>query len=135
MPLSLLKRLMGGTEARTEPEASPSTPTRERRQWPRIRLDLTVRVRFASTQAVLSSQTFDISAGGCFVKVARPRPVGTSVRLILEIAERTMTISGTVVRTVEATSGSIPGMGVQFVDVKPEDRAFLDGLVTARSNE
>jgi uncharacterized protein (TIGR02266 family) len=103
----------------------------ERRRWPRMRLALQVRLRFASTQAVLDSRTVDISPGGVFIRMQRPRPEGTHVRLSLTIAEREMVLAGVVVRSVAPGSGEPAGIGVQFTEIAATDEDFLHGLVAA----
>lgn len=112
------------------PEADGPTGA-ERRQWPRLRLDLQVSIRFASAEDAMSSQTFDISRGGVFIRSKQPRPEGTGVRLSLQVGERTLVIGGVVVRVVRPGDGlEPPGIGVMFTELSTEDGRFLEALLS-----
>ncbi|MCX4239447.1 PilZ domain-containing protein [Paraliomyxa miuraensis] len=116
------------------PDASrgPGEAVDERRRFPRIRLALTVKLRFPSTEAALESSTVDISEGGVFIRMRQPRDEGTAIRLRLEVGERQLEIGGVVVRCVRPGEGGPPGIGVLFTDIAPEDAEFVKGLVRAR---
>lgn len=103
----------------------------ERRQWPRLQLCVQVRLRFTSAEAVVQSQTFDLSQGGAFIRIANPRPIGTQVRLVVDVGSRQMVIGGTVVRTSDGGSGP-PGMGIAFTEMSADDQTFVGQLVAAR---
>lgn len=119
-----------GAGAPPEPEPPGEEPASdERRQWPRVRLRAQVRLRFADPASVLASEALNLSEGGAFVRVPAPRPVGTHVRLVLEIGDRALQLGGTVVRT----SAVPPGMGIQFEDVDADDRAYLAALLAKKA--
>lgn len=111
-------------------DASPGP--QDRRRFPRIQLALTVELHFASTEAALESSTVDISEGGVFIRMTRPRPEGTSIQLRLHVGERALEIGGVVVRCVRPGEGEPAGIGVLFTNVRPEDMAFMQSLVRER---
>jgi hypothetical protein len=65
--------------------------------------------------------TRDLSAGGCFVKTAVPLPKGSKIRIRIEHAGVELTGTGTVTDNV-----SSEGMGIEFVEMGPKDRAILE---------
>lgn len=103
----------------------------DRRQWLRVPLSLQVHLRFACADAVVNSQTFDLSEGGAFVRMPNPREVGTPLLLRIDVGARSVAIQAVVVRV----SSSPPGMGVRFVEVADEDREFVTGLVVAQAEQ
>jgi len=104
----------------------------DRRRFPRIQLALTVELRFVSANAVLESSTVDISEGGVFIRMPRPRPEGTAIRLRLNVGGRALEIGGVVVRCVRPGEGEPPGIGVLFTELRPDDAAFVQTLVRER---
>ena len=114
-----------GTDATPQPEGA------ERRRFPRVKLEVSARIRFPNPEAAIESNTFDISQGGVFLKTAQPRPVGTRVRLVIEIGERTLELSGVVVRVSDGHDGPA-GLGVSFTELSAADEASLAELVHAR---
>ena len=65
--------------------------------------------------------TRDLSAGGCFVKTAAPLPKGTRIRVRIEHAGAEFRATGRVTDNVTAE-----GMGVEFIEVEPRNRAILE---------
>lgn len=99
----------------------------DRRQWPRVQLQLEVRMRFASTEAMIGCETFDISPGGAFISLDSPRDEGTHVRLTIAIADRTLVLAGVVVRASRGDDGP-KGMGIMFTEISAADGEFLARL-------
>lgn len=65
--------------------------------------------------------TRDLSAGGCFIKTTVPLPKGSRIRVRIEHGAVEFTAIGRVTDNVTAE-----GMGVQFIEVEPKDRAILE---------
>lgn len=65
--------------------------------------------------------TRDLSLGGCFVKTAAPLPKGSRIRVRIEHARAEFTAIGRVTDNV-----STGGMGVEFIEIEPNDRAILE---------
>ncbi len=65
--------------------------------------------------------TRDLSAGGCFVKTLHPLPKGSQIRLRIRHAGARFTA---IARVIDDPSDE--GMGVEFIRLKPKDRAILE---------
>jgi hypothetical protein len=73
--------------------------------------------------------TRDLSAGGCFVKTAAPLPKGSRIRVRIEHAGVELTAVGRVTDNV-----SSEGMGVEFIEMEPGDRAILEKWLAEKSS-
>lgn len=65
--------------------------------------------------------TRDLSAGGCFIKTAVPLPKGTRIRVRIEHAGAEFAAIGRVTDNLNAE-----GLGVEFIEIEPSDRATLE---------
>ena len=65
--------------------------------------------------------TQNLSTGGCFLRSGVPLPAGTRIRLRIEHAGAEFTAIARVTANV-----SSEGMGVEFVEMEPNDRAILE---------
>jgi len=65
--------------------------------------------------------TRDLSMGGCFLKTAAPLSRGSRIRMRIEHAGAEFIAVGRVTDNITAE-----GMGVEFVDMEPRDRATLE---------
>ncbi len=110
-------------------------PPSERRRFPRIQLALTVELHFPSAEAALESSTVDVSEGGVFIRMPRPRPEGTAIQLRLHVGGRVLEIGGVVVRSVRPGEGEPAGIGVLFTELRPDDAAFVQTLVRERLSQ
>jgi uncharacterized protein (TIGR02266 family) len=114
--------------------APPGGPFQNRRRWPRIALELAVRVKFASIAEAIESRTVDISRGGVFIQMREPRPMGTRVNVVMQVADgASLSLSGVVVRSVamEDLSGP-PGIAVVFTDLEEGAKKALDDLLARK---
>jgi PilZ domain len=118
------------------PEAGPEDVVRaraisERREYPRSRCSLSVELHPATAETRAWGRVADISLGGCFVEMPSPFKEGTQVRLALWIQDKKIWALGKV-----AASRAGSGVGIQFLEMKEEDRTelkrFVDGLPNAR---
>jgi hypothetical protein len=73
--------------------------------------------------------TRDLSAGGCFVKTAAPLPKGSRIRMRIEHAGVELTAIGRVTDNV-----SSEGMGIEFIEMEPRDRAILEKWLAEKSS-
>jgi len=101
----------------------------ERRSCARVNLDLQVRLRFDTADAMIASRTFDISRSGAFITIKDPRPRGTRVRLTVEVDETTIVLGGVVVRACDGKKTSRRGMGIQFTEITPQAADALERLL------
>lgn len=92
-------------------------------------------VRFATVQDFVLEYAANISAGGVFVHTEAPPPLKTVVRVEMELpgsAEvcpaRGMVVHRVTPQEAEAR-GSIPGVGVQFLDADDRFRERIDAAI------
>jgi hypothetical protein len=125
----VLRKLFGKRDDR---EKDPD-PT-ERRQWPRVKVELEVRIKFENYDEVVHSDVLNLSRGGALIVADETRPIGTRARLVLTVGERTITIGGSVVHSSPRGEG-IYAVGLMFMDIPDSDRAYLDQLIEAQLAE
>jgi len=103
----------------------------ERRQNPRRRCSLSVELHPATQESRIWGRVADISMGGCFVEMSSPLKEGTNLRLALWIQEKKIWVLG---KVAGVRLGS--GVGVEFLEIKDEDREqlqrYLDTLAGTR---
>ncbi len=73
--------------------------------------------------------TRDLSAGGCFVKTTVPLPKGSRIRVRIEHGGTEFTAIGRVTDNMTAE-----GMGVEFIEMEPKDRAILEKWLAEKSS-
>lgn len=101
----------------------------ERRKSSRLNLAIAVEVRDERGFSLHSSR--DLSVGGAFFDRAIPHPVGARVQVSFTLPgdDRPLECAAEVVNVPDSTRF---GMGVRFLDLRPDDaerlRAFLDEL-------
>ena len=102
-----------------------------RRQAERLHHELPVTYR--SVGSFLSDWATDISQGGLFINTRKPRPVGTMVKLIIQLpgAPFPFDLTGRVMRVAgwESYSRTAPGMGLEFTDLDASKRERIDVFV------
>jgi hypothetical protein len=82
-------------------------------------------VAWQGTAGRVISRVVTLGLGGLFIEAAEPAAIGEGIRMVLEIP-------GGEVRARATVRNSHPGkgMGVEFISMKPEDRARLHGLLS-----
>ncbi|HEX4386250.1 MAG TPA: TIGR02266 family protein [Myxococcales bacterium] len=104
-----------------------------RRAFPRIPARFAV--RFATVQDFVLEYAANISAGGVFVHSPNPPPLKSIVRVEMQLpgGGPAVPARGVVVHRVtkeEAEArGTMPGMGVQFMDADDEFRSRIDAAI------
>ena len=101
-----------------------------------MRAELIVRVDYSTVDELFSEFTRDINEGGLFIETEKPRPVGTEVALEFNLpgSDEVIATTGMVVRVTGPEEGGVPGMGIEFDHLTPEDRTHINGLIrTLRS--
>jgi type IV pilus assembly protein PilZ len=92
-------------------------------------------VRFATVQDFVLEYAANISAGGVFVNTQSPPPLKTVVRVEMQLpgSDEAVPARGVVVHRVTAEEaearGTVPGMGVQFVDADDRFRERIDAAI------
>lgn len=104
----------------------PATEARAPKKRKHARINLPRGLKVAWTFGKQSELTIagTVSIGGLFVLSDHPAPVGSSVRLLFDIPGGEVLATATVRNHVAGR-----GMGVEFTDIRPEDRARLDQLL------
>jgi PilZ domain-containing protein len=95
--------------------------SRTPRRFDRYSFAATVQVRDLGSRHEQVLITRDLSAGGCFVKTTAPLPKGTRIRVRMEHAGAECTAVGRVTHSISAQ-----GMGVEFIEIEPKNRAILE---------
>jgi hypothetical protein len=96
---------------------------------------LLVRLRFASVDDLRDRYARELRSGRLLVETPRPRPVGSPVSIVLEVAgqEQTFTLSGEVATAVgetdAAATGASPGMAIRLHDFSGEPRRRMVELI------
>jgi type IV pilus assembly protein PilZ len=97
------------------------------------RLQHELPVAYRSVGSFLTDWATDISQGGMFINTRTPLPVGTDVKILIQLPtiESPIGLSGKVTRVIgiDAKSPATPGMGIQFTDIDPSRREQLETLV------
>ena len=93
----------------------------------------TFRLRFGDVAKLRRTYVKDISKGGMFVRSRSPQPVGTKVKVVLELPDGSQfPIQGETVSIRDATDGT-GGNGVRFTDLEPARLAMLERHIEARA--
>ena len=109
----------------------------EQRGWPRMNLDLEVYLHFDDFFEASRAETTNISREGLFIHMDPPRPLGTKVRVRLQVdnPRREFVLEGVVVRTVPDTETprdmlptEVSGVGVFLTSTSPGWNTFCDRL-------
>lgn len=126
----MAKVSLGGSGAALDPASAESTP-RDRRRAERS--GLTVRIDYATVDEIFSEFTRDINEGGLFIETEKPHLPGTEVSMQFHLpgSHEIVETVGRVVRVSRGGTGVPPGMGIEFDELKPDDRKKIDRIVRA----
>jgi len=96
-------------------------------------------VSYRSVGSFLSDWATNISHGGLFINTRKPLPVGTDVKILIQLpgAAFPYELHGRVARVTEFDNAAnmVPGMGIQFMAVDEARRRELDEFVTRLRRE
>lgn len=115
-------------------ETAPETAKGEdKRRFPRTLLSLLVQFRFNTFEDFLAEYSIDISVGGMFIRTNSPRPEGSMIYLQFALRDGHKLIEGLgkVVR-VNPPGSTIPGMGVEFVNLDGESEGLISEIVDTK---
>lgn len=103
----------------------------DRRRGDRARV--TVRIAYATVDELFSEFTRDINEGGLFIETDTPHDPGTEVTMHFHLpgSDETLRTVGRVVRVTPSALGQPGGMGIEFDELTPDDRAKIDQIVRA----
>jgi uncharacterized protein (TIGR02266 family) len=100
------------------------------------RLHHEIPVAYRSVGSFLTDWATNISHGGLFINTRKPLPIGTAVKLLIQLpgASFPYQLQGRVTRVSEYDNHAnmVPGMGIEFTDVDEAKRreiaSFVDRL-------
>jgi uncharacterized protein (TIGR02266 family) len=112
-------------------------PTQNKRSAARLHHEIPVAYR--SVGSFLTDWATNISQGGMFINTRKPLPVGTLVKILVQLpgASFPFNITGRVTRVTEYDNRAnmVPGMGVEFTDVDEARRLELESFVARLRRE
>lgn len=121
---------------RTVPPAAQAVDPQPVHRRAHTRCDVELEVNLDTDSNFYLGLTENISEGGLFVATHRYKPLGTPVTLSFKLPgrEQPITIKGEVrwLRPSNGRNEVHPGMGIQFVDVGPEEHAAIRAFIRKR---
>lgn len=97
------------------------------------RLHHAIPVAYKSVGSFLSDWATNISHGGLFINTRKPLPVGTTVRILIQLpgASFPCELAGRVTRVAEFDNHAnmVPGMGIEFTGLEDGRRREIDAFV------
>ena len=97
------------------------------------RLHHQIPVAYRSVGTFLSDWATNISQGGLFINTRKPLPIGTGVRVLIQLPgeHEPVTLEGQVTRVAayDNAHNEVPGMAVQFTGVDDGRREQLEQFV------
>jgi uncharacterized protein (TIGR02266 family) len=117
-------------------EKKVQLPTGEQRRK-HTRVELETEVTFEGPSNFYTGFTEDISEGGLFMSTYDIRPLGTKVEISFSLPSGHVVNAVGEVRwvrdPVDPDEDSLPGMGIMFNELLPEDRAAVEAFIKSRS--
>jgi len=125
-------------QVETQPSSSqvaPNVPVRPRFRGRRVMFMYPLQVQVANRPDVtLRAHATNLSLGGMFVYALQAPPVGTRVRIALDVKGRPLLLAEAEVRWVRGSAFRTypwcPGFGVRFIYLTPKATALVHHLVT-----
>jgi uncharacterized protein (TIGR02266 family) len=97
------------------------------------RLHHEIPVAYRSVGSFLTDWATNISHGGLFINTRKPLPVGTAVKILIQLpgAAFPFQLTGRVARITEFDNRAnmVPGMGIEFTDVDETKRLEIESFV------
>lgn len=117
----------GAEQPAEEPRATHAVIERRRS----VRAPVTVRVEYATVDALFSEFARDINEGGLFIETEEPLPLETPIHLQFRLpgSAEPVRARGRVVWTSPPETQGRTGMGVEFDGLAPEDLRRIDALI------
>ncbi len=97
------------------------------------RLHHEIPVAYRTVGSFLTDWATNISRGGLFINTRKPLPVGTAVKILIQLpgASFPFQLGGRVTRITEYDNRAnmVPGMGIEFVDMDDSKRRDIESFV------
>jgi type IV pilus assembly protein PilZ len=98
-----------------------------------IRLHHEIPVAYRTVGSFLTDWATNISRGGMFINTRKPLPVGTEVKILVQLPGTRFPyhLEGRITRATEFDNqvNMVPGMGVEFTGVDEAKRREIDAFV------
>ncbi len=98
-----------------------------------LRLHHAIPVAYKSVGSFLSDWATNISHGGLFINTRKPLPVGTAVKILIQLpgASFPCELTGRVTRMAEFDNHAnmCPGMGIEFTGLDEARKTEIDAFV------
>lgn len=99
-----------------------------------VRVKARLKVRFKNTESFINEYTYNISKGGIFIRTNHPCALREKVEvfLILPGTQQEIVALGEVIHLVgpeQATEHTPAGMGIQILEIKPEDQNRIEEFI------
>jgi type IV pilus assembly protein PilZ len=106
---------------------------KENNQRRATRLHHAIPVAYKSVGSFLSDWATNISHGGLFINTRKPLPVGTAVKILIQLPGTSFPceLTGRVTRMAEFANhaNTVPGMGIEFTGLDDVRKAEIDAFV------
>jgi uncharacterized protein (TIGR02266 family) len=107
------------------------TPGDNKRRAARLHHEIPVAYR--TVGSFLTDWATNISQGGLFINTRNPLPVGTGVKILIQLPGTAFPfeLEGRVTRVTafDNRANMVPGMGIEFMQLEDAHRRELDGFV------
>jgi uncharacterized protein (TIGR02266 family) len=109
----------------------------EKRSGQRTPLVLRIKLRYPDVDTFVGKFATNVSRGGMFIASRKPKPVGTSLKFELQLADGSPVIAGKgVVKWVREFDENNPrqphGMGIEFAQLRDDSEAALARVIELR---
>lgn len=119
-----LRRMSETNAVRTLNEAQPEASQNENRKYARCRPDISIVVAWDAGGTRSVSRVTTVGMGGLFIHTPNPPKEGTTLRLLFDLPNGEVRA-----RAVVRNRKTGKGMGIQFIELRPECRARLNELM------
>lgn len=100
------------------------------------RIPTSLRLTYRTRSGEIATYTKDLSPHGTFIKTPDPLAIGTRLKITLHLSKKgePLTVDAEVARVVRPAAGShlLPGMGVRFLKLTPEESRALETFINQR---
>ena len=103
-------------------------PGIERRRFPRRKINLEIRIKSKNDDLFDLAVIRDISEGGAFIEIERRLTLGEKIHVAIYL-EGGVELLSCRARVVREERGSRSGIGVEFINLKNEDKKKVRDLV------
>jgi|ERR1700704_5962593 hypothetical protein len=100
-------------------------PDQNRRQYPRLKVNVPIEFRPEGTEFPIRGATSDLSLSGCYIEMSFTFPVGTVLEITLQLEEPVIALATVV------TCDTQVGNGIQFTKILPEDQELIKAYLEA----